>query len=777
MPNYKLRLGNTKVSLGDPSKYLQGGEPQTEVDSGGSLNKTAWQGQDLDRNELRKVKDIRESGGLVATLFEKKALMKFGTSAELQSENDDLQEWLADNFGQIDLTTLDLGSDAIWYPYGLGEVVETRGGDFSHIECIEPWTMLPKTDNKGNIRYWEQETQHSTNVERYTPDEIGQIVLNKASGRDKIGVSEVLRSEQEITQYRENQDAINKAVEIAGFPHHVWTVGSEGMTPINDNDLRRVRNNVDNMDGDTQFVVGPDIEHDKITPADFDFESITKRDLRMLTTAIGVPLELAGYGREGLGSGSEAQLIMDTLALENEVSRRRFETQFIENFVRPIVEEYSPFNPDEQMNMQIRPFLDQKDDVADLIQKIGAYMKTSEVREKLDLPEVEDSEIAESYRTPKQIEEAEEEDQEEGGLDQIFNSETRNLAEIPDKIIENTDLTEDDFVPNSDVESVVSEVTEFIDEHGLPNPDNQQEGATRANQLLDHAENGEPLEYEYWEEISNFHARHRAQDNHECDESSLPEEATEIDNSEYEECYFDPGYFSDKTWGGDPGKEQADRIVDAVEGADIEMGDSGNVNLAGEDTPDWDRHYLNMLENVAWADATDRTLIGASEVPDMVQNRLRDTILGGTLFGDIESIPSSERMQLREFMLETLTDKDGWTTDELTNQIEQLGVDRDRAEMIARTETASAVNTAREEAYSERGLEDAKFKWVSQDDDRRTDACAWLTEQTEDGVSMDKLKDLIDEAPEHDPDMQNDLARPENFVVHPNERSTWTRVV
>ena len=42
---------------------------------------------------------------------------------------------------------------------------------------------------------------------------------------------------------------------------------------------------------------------------------------------------------------------------------------------------------------------------------------------------------------------------------------------------------------------------------------------------------------------------------------------------------------------------------------------------------------------------------------------------------------------------------------------------------------------------------------------------------------MDRLKELIDEAPTHDDDMDDNLARPENYVVHPNERKTWVRAV
>jgi hypothetical protein len=44
-------------------------------------------------------------------------------------------------------------------------------------------------------------------------------------------------------------------------------------------------------------------------------------------------------------------------------------------------------------------------------------------------------------------------------------------------------------------------------------------------------------------------------------------------------------------------------------------------------------------------------------------------------------------------------------------------------------------------------------------------------------VSLERLKELIDEAPTHDDDMQNDLARPENYLVHPNERKTFVRHV
>lgn len=676
-------------------RNLERGRPNTKTDSGGTVSQYSFDGQELNRNELRKVRDIRKSGGIVASLFNKKALMRFGGGAELQSDNDDLEEWLGETYQRLDLIVLDLGLDATWFPYGLGEpAVETRSGEFSHVEFVEPWTTLPKTSEYGEILAWEQETQDgSTQV--FDPEEIGSIVVNKAAARDKVGVSEVLRNEEEITQYKENQRAVDKAVEIAGFPHHVWTVGAEGRSPVDDNDLRRVRNLIDNMDGDTQFVVGPDVEHDKITPTDFDFQSITKRDLRILTTAIGLPFEVAGYGREGMGSGSETELIGKMHSLENQVARRRFETQFVEEFVRPVVEQYSPYDPEEHINLEISPFHDESEDVASLIEKIGDYMSNAEVRDRLDLPPLEDDDMAESYRPPQQIEEAEEGDEQQDPMGGLFGEAIE--AELDKRDLMDPMINGHDLDPETGIGTC---------------------GST-----------GEEIEAELMSDLE--------EDCPHCDEP-LSVFATD---------------------------------------AELADGDSGNSNLAGEHTPEWDRHYLRMLEGTAWGES-DRALLAGSGVPEMVQDRLRESIMAGNIFTEFDTIPSSELMQLREYMTETLTD-DGWTTDGLADQLMQLdGVNsRDKAETIARTETASIVNSAREDAYEERELDDARFEWVGTSDHRTTEACTWLKEQTDGGVPMDRLKELIAEAPSHDPDMQDNLARPDNFVVHPNERHTFTRVV
>ena len=139
------------------TRRLQNAKPQTKVDSGGSQNTVSFAGQDISRSDLKDIKEIRESGGIITSAYDAKALMRFGTGVEWHAENPDLEDWLIENFPNIDLTVLEMGEDATYYPYYVGEGVANRVGGFSHIEHIEPWTMLPITDEYGDIVGWEQE--------------------------------------------------------------------------------------------------------------------------------------------------------------------------------------------------------------------------------------------------------------------------------------------------------------------------------------------------------------------------------------------------------------------------------------------------------------------------------------------------------------------------------------------------------------------------------------------------------------------------------------------
>jgi hypothetical protein len=165
-------------------------------------------------------------------------------------------------------------------------------------------------------------------------------------------------------------------------------------------------------------VTGPDIDIETIESATVDFGAIQERDTRMLSNALGLPIEMLNEGSDGLGSGKPAEARLQLFALQNEAARRRFCDQFKREFLDEILSEYSPFNPErEEYGIHIKSFLDDKSEMASLIQQVGDYLSANEVREKLDMPPVEDEEIGESYRTP-----AEEEAPDDAGGGGLFGS-------------------------------------------------------------------------------------------------------------------------------------------------------------------------------------------------------------------------------------------------------------------------------------------------------------------------------------------------------------------
>ncbi len=642
------QVSKNLVSLWAQNKQRQlerSGTPNTKVDSGGSIDNHSFEGQEIDQSELRDVKKIRESGGVVSQLVHAKALLQFGTGVEFEADNAELKEWLEDTFNDIDQLVIELGEDAIWYPYALGETVETQGGSFSHVEPIEPWTMLPKTNEFGDVVVWEQQIKddYGTEVEAFDPSEVASFVLNKSCARDKTGISEVLRSEEEIEAYRNNSKAIRNAIDFAAYPRRHVKVGREDGAVIDDNELRRVRNRVDDLDEDTTVLTGPHVEFDVIDTGELGFAEITEHDLRKLALSLGLPLELANVGSDGLGSGMPADLRLTMFKLQAQASQRTFADQFIQEVVRPVVEQYSPYSSDENVELVFGE-LDIEGDTS--LKDKAPYLTLDEVREELDKPPAEDEELGDSYRKPANIQAPEEEEPEDsGGIGGIFGDELENK-------LDERDLSEGD--------------TDF------------------------------------------------------------------------------------------------------------------------SHTPEWDAHFLELHSRV-WAEDSDKHLLQFtdSQTPEFVKELLTKAIRSGAVFSEFAEIPSGQLMQLRNYLVEELDDGN-WNIDGIANRIQDLeGADLsfDEAQTIARTETASTVNTAREIGYEERGQGDAKFKWVGVfDDGRTTDACQWLLSQTNpnhggDPVSLEKLKELIEEAPEHDDEMQDDLARPENYVVHPNERKTYVRHV
>ena len=242
-------------------------------------------------------------------------------------------------------------------------------------------------------------------------------------------------------------------------------------------------------------------------------------------------------------------------------------------------------------------------------------------------------------------------------------------------------------------------------------------------------------------------------------------------------------------------EEKATRLhefLDIIGFDEVEQKENSAVNLSLDTSKyePWEAEYLDLHQRVFEAEQ-DRQLFNFTEraMPEFIKTRLRDVILsGGAVFSQFDTLDSDRLQAFRTQLADGLT-QDGWTIDDITGRITDIdsAITRNQAETIARTEVASAVNTAREEGYEETGMaEGEKFYWTgatqAEQPDRTTDACDWLIQKTNpnhggEPVSMERLKELIDEAPTHDDDMDDNLARPENYVVHPNERKTWVRDV
>jgi hypothetical protein len=202
-------------------------------------------------------------------------------------------------------------------------------------------------------------------------------------------------------------------------------VGREGSAPIRDNELRRVRNLFDSqtVDSDTVFVTGNDVEIDALEAENFEFERVSENDMRQLSLALGVPLELTNYGSDGLGSGKPAEFRLNLFKLQIEANQRQFANIFVRDLLRPVLRDMTPFNHTVNINMEFGDPLQTEKDMATLLQEIGGYMTNEEISERFDLPKPEDEEIAESYRTPAEVEQAEEQGGEAGGaIEGLFNN-------------------------------------------------------------------------------------------------------------------------------------------------------------------------------------------------------------------------------------------------------------------------------------------------------------------------------------------------------------------
>ena len=390
-------------------------QPISNVDKASGDYGYTFRGQEITEEEMQAIKDMRESGGIVSQLFHAKSLLNFGTGYEWVIDDDDsqldvvggkvvtLEEYLDEAFNSIDLLLIDLGEDAFWYPFSALEIVENAAGKFDRLVPIEPWTLYPETDEKGNIIKWEQRTHSDMGgavVRDLDPRDVVHFVLSKSSARDKVGISEALRNRDEIEAFKENQEAIRQAIELHGFPQRHVKVGREDGAPIRDSELRRVRTIFDpaTTDANTAYFTGRDVEIDTLEAHSFDYSAIQEMSMRNITAAMGLPLEVANIGSDGLGAGTPAEIRMSILKLQITANQRNFARQFVDKVIKRVLRDYTEFDETVNIDLMFNEPMDDQKDMADLIARVGDYMTTNEARARLDLPERDD--VEDNYGRP-----------------------------------------------------------------------------------------------------------------------------------------------------------------------------------------------------------------------------------------------------------------------------------------------------------------------------------------------------------------------------------------
>lgn len=214
-----------------------------------------------------------------------------------------------------------------------------------------------------------------------------------------------------------------------------------------------------------------------------------------------------------------------------------------------------------------------------------------------------------------------------------------------------------------------------------------------------------------------------------------------------------------------------------------EIEDGGREAARGlglpDDAPEWERAFHGLIEHALWSDDASRDLLafGDDAVPQFVIERLREALLGGALFSDFETVPDAARESVRETMLDSLEERHGWSVESIRDNLQDAvpSLERSEAEVIARSELQSTVATAREEGYREQfDLAEERFDWVGPDDARNSEECPWIKAQIpEEGVRMDRLKELIQQAPDA---VGSDLSARE-WSPHPQCRHQPVRVV
>jgi hypothetical protein len=196
------------------------------------------------------------------------------------------------------------------------------------------------------------------------------------------------------------------------------------------------------------------------------------------------------------------------------------------------------------------------------------------------------------------------------------------------------------------------------------------------------------------------------------------------------------------------------------------------------------RAYENQIMPESAPGAEKEVWTSDEQLPDYVRDVLADVLdEGRAIFDSFESVPGRVQDKVAEIIGDNLLDDSGWSLGEIADDLQDSfdAISEGQAETVARTETSSVLNEAREEGYEDRpdaGGPQERFMWVGPDDSRTTDACERLKAETNpdyggDPVTMPELKRAEERIHNEEfPDLEF-----RTHVVHINERHTFRRAL
>jgi hypothetical protein len=320
--------------------------------------------------------------------------MTYGTSVEFESTAtvEDEQgrtpdEWLEAQFGHhLDLLMIDAGIQCYWAGDAWPEIVETKSGEFSHIDLVDPVTINPSWDDHGTITDVEQIIKKDNTVEtqRLNADDVGHFTFKPASG-GPLGASLIEQNRDEIMRFARNQEQRANAIKLHGSPKYDVSVGSEGQS-IPDRIMRRIRNRFrpENVDEKTTWTHGGDIDISTLESPGFEgMSGITETDARLLAQGFGMPLEWTNFGADGLGAGTPAESRQTMFERQARAEQKRRSAQFMD-LLRTILERYSPFPRDVDVDIMFGDVVSDQQAIADWVDKLGWAYHRDEIRKKMD---------------------------------------------------------------------------------------------------------------------------------------------------------------------------------------------------------------------------------------------------------------------------------------------------------------------------------------------------------------------------------------------------------